>query len=416
MDLRLFSKLQVADTATLILRSKPGGLLDYYIIAQTVGYSVVCAGECIGDIETSMRSFNMRLSSIVPMIEKGYKFTIQYKNQTLCFVTEDERIRVTPLFVESHDANAADVVQEYIDFYKAREKQTRAQERRDQLQEEIRTYKGTRDGLLTMHLSGPPSEDPFTPDEVPAKIENKYDALIEEREQQLAEVERDVSGVAEVDLSLFTGIANVASKLHTVIDFCESYAVVALKNAYLFQKAECFNLALQGQLLSNLIRDGGGRGFFLFNHKLVYTKGVKESTTVFITKYLPNSEVDSSIITRGVVQEKYGLKLNSILSLASVVRSKFPKLVLELGEGRFVLSNESGESIVSEFEIEDAKTIQLNKMMRGVPVKGEVKMSSIEIPKEVQGVLPLFKEKLTIYIKSNKIVFQSNSLYLVFGR
>ena len=86
------------------------------------------------------------------------------------------------------------------------------------------------------------------------------------------------------------------------------------------------------------------------------------------------------------------------------------------GEGCLVLQNPKGETVKIKFEVQDAKTLQLNKMIRGENISGEITMASIEVPKEVQAVLPMFREQLTIVVKSKKIIFQSGSLYIVFGR
>lgn len=409
MDLALLNKLNVADTVTLILRSGSGDILDYYIISQTVSYSVVCSGKCSGTISSSMLSFNIRLSSIAPLIEKGYKFQIQYLNEDLFFVTEDESVRIRPLFVEYRDPNAIDVVKKLLAFQEQMRNRSRSSEQVEELQQKLKRAQTPTDELLAMSWETGPSSNPF---DMPGTSEEE----VKELEERLKRAKLGVDEVEELNFLPFIGLAATAAKFHSVVDFCGDYATVSLKTSFLFQRRECPIFSIQGQLLQTLIRNGAGKGFFKTENELVYTTGTKEHTTVFIEKYLPNNEVDSSIITRGAVQEQYSIKLRKVLELAAIVRSKFTDFSMDMGNAQFILTNTSREQLIAKFEVEDATTIQLNKMMRGVPVQGGLQMAVIDIPKDVQSVLNLFKDKLIVYVKANKIIFRNEDLYLVFGR
>lgn len=71
--------------------------------------------------------------------------------------------------------------------------------------------------------------------------------------------------------------------------------------------------------------------------------------------------------------------------------------------------------MVHKFTVENAKTIELNKMLRGENA-GPIVMSNIEFPREVQRMLTFFRDEFTIYVKRKKIVLQSGDMYIVFSR
>lgn len=133
-------------------------------------------------------------------------------------------------------------------------------------------------------------------------------------------------------------------------------------------------------------------------------------------KYLPNTSVDSGIVTRGVTVERHQLSVKGVLKITQLMKSKFPEMVFDLGAGEVVLGNDKGERIVTKFNVDDTETLQLIKLKRGEQLKEEYVSTSISVPVEVQGLLSLFKDQLTIYVKSNKIIFQAEDFYIVFGR
>lgn len=416
MDLHLLSKLQAVDSVNLILTVKSDSVLNYYLISRSIVYNIVCTGEIAGEISGQMASFELRLSSIAPLIEKGYQFDIRYSGGKLRLVSADERIEIVPSYVESNDANVVAVLEQYVAFSQALEDGNRAAHQIETLQDEIRQLQANHRNISIMQLSGGPPSDPFTPDASLKKIDEKYLPQIEEKQKKLNSLLKASSVVDEVDLSPFLAIANAASKSRSLVDLCGGYAILSLKNSFMLQKGECIVQSIPGLLLYQLLRDGGGKGFYTFNDNLVYMTGGKERTAIFVAKYLPNNVVDNSIVTKGTTEEKYQIQLKGILKLSGIVKNHFPKFELDLGSGQFILSNDLGEVITSKFEIENANTIQLAKLKRGEQVS-DITMATIEVPREVQNLLGLFQDRLEIFVKKHKIIFRrDDGLYLVFGR
>ena len=416
MNLKLLSRLQGTDSVSLILDSEPGGILNYFLIARSVSYDVVCSGQIPGTIVGDQICFDIRLSSIIPLVEKGVKFNIVYNEDVLKFVSEDGIIEVVPSYVEHNDPAVFTIIDRYLKFTKFLEDRDRVKFQLEQAEKDLVALKRDYRDTSTLHLSGGPSSDPFTPDDAVKKIDEFYLPKIEEQERRVSKLKSEDMQAKELDLSAFIPLAYSASRGHNLVEMCGDYAIVDLNNSFLLQKGECPIQSIQGQLLYNLLRNGGGKGFYIFEGNVVYLSDAKESTVVFIQSYLPNISVDSSIVTRGAVEEKYSIKLKGALDSIGAVKHNFPTLSMDMGKGCFNLLNDLGEKLIIKFEVEDAKTVQLMKMMKGIPVQGAITMSVIDIPNEVQSNLFLFKDKLVIYIKKRKIIFQNKNLYLVFGR
>lgn len=415
MNLKLLSRLQASDSVNLILTVEAGDILNYYLISRSVAYEIVCTGKTVGTIPSGMISFDIRMASVIPLIEKGFKFRVEYTGNELRFVTEDERTYIVPSYVESNDSNAERVITKYMRFSEALIDQDRVSHQIEMVQDELQELKNRHSELTLMQLSGGPSENPFGP--APTEgIDKKYKPLIAEKEGQLNALLKSSAGIQELDLSPFMNIANAAARGHNLVDLCGDYAVLSLKTSFMLQKANCPIQSIQGQLFHQLLRDGNGKGFYLFDDELIYLNGDKERTVVFVAKYLPNNDVDSSIVTRGAVEEKYSIQLKGVLGITSIVKSHFPNFTMDMGNGRFVLSNDLGERVTMKFEIADSKTVAMAKMMRGENVQGGITMATIDVPSDVQAYLSLFKDELTVYVKRKKIIFQNKGLYIVFGR
>ena len=268
-----------------------------------------------------------------------------------------------------------------------------------------------------MHLDGEmQSSNPFTEDAVSPKIDAKYTEAIKEQKEKLATLQQQAKAVETIDLKAFRTMTLAASRSHEMINFCDTFAVTALKNSFILQTGKCPTMAVQASLLYQLIQYNEGNGFYWFEGGLVFSVGEEERTVVFMEKYLPNTVVDSSIVTRGIVREKYILSMKGILSVTQLMRSKFPQMTFDLGNSKIILENDKGEVIETTFETEGVDTLQLKKLMRGENVQGEITQATLSIPSEVQSLLGMFRDKLTLYVKERKVIFQADSLYLVFGR
>ena len=415
LDLKLFCKLKTTDTVTLILKDLGGNQLEYYIVAQSLSYSVICSGSNAGTLSVPMMSFNIRIGTVIPLIEKNYKFDIRVVNSQLEFVTEEGDLIIKPLCVEYKDPIAEETIKKYIAFAEAQQNKDRDKNLLEGLREELKSLRDHYVGATIMHLSGGPSDDPFTPDVSQEKADSKFLEKQSELEQRISELENRKDTLVEYNLSDFIPVSLIASRMHELVHMCGDYAIVDMQQAYVVEKHSCPIQVFQGALLYQLMLDGNGRNFYEFDNDIVYLSA-NAKTIVFVQKYLPSISVDSSIITRGIVEEKYVLNIKKALAVASIVKSNFPTFKINLGEGSFELSNEQGELVQHKFEVGDAKTLQLNKLMRGEAVQGGVIMSTLTIPKKVQPLLTFFKENFTIYVKRKKIVLQSGTLYAVFGR
>lgn len=416
IDLSLLSRLQMPDTVSLILKKNPGDRLDYYIIAQTVTYSAICNGKCNGFIEKDMTCFNIRLSSLVPLIAKGYKLDIHYVEDKLYFVTEDGKTQITPLYVEYNDPNAVVIIEKYLKFSEALQQKEELSDLQHDLQKELDSTKREYEAISRMNLSGGPPENPFGEFTGNKKIDAEYLPRIQNLQSRVNKVSTQSNSAVEINLSKFSNLVGIASRLHEVVNFCSDYATVSFSGAYLIQKCTCPVMALQGQILNTLVKDGNGENFYMFNESLVYIHGTKSQTVVFLSKYLPSGDISTDIITRGVVYEKYSINISDAVTLFNLVRSRFSSFKMNLGSGTFELANDNGELISMKFSVEDAKTLQLARLVRGEPVDSGVLMSTIDIPKPVQSALGLFKNRLSVFVKKNKVIFQNEDLYLVFSR
>lgn len=416
-NLRLISKLQPSDMVTLILQAKPGEKLDYYIVARSTNYSIIASGECDGSVPDEGCTFNILLSSLYPLIDKGYVFRIKYNAGQIEFVSEDERMHLSPLCVQYLDPAAEAIVHRLQRLAEARSQDTDAGSKAAKAEAELRQLQQRYDSVSKMKLesaitSGSPFDDvdSFKPSEALSEA-------IGQKRLELSELQKQARQLHEVNLKAFRALALAGSRYHEMINFCDDFAVIALKNTFILQRGACPAMAVQGTLLHQLLTYGAGDGFLWFDNGLVFTVGdKKEQTTVFMEKYLPNTTVDSSIVKRGATLEKYSLRMKGILSITQLMKSKFPDITLSMGDGIITLENDKGERLTNKFDIENADTNQLRKMMRGEQVKGDITMATISIPAEVQSLLSLFKDQMEIYVKERKIIFRSEDLYVVFGR
>lgn len=423
LDLKLFSDLQGDATASLLLRPGNPGNLCFFVIAASVNYSVVVAGECIGELpgETPL-SFDVVLSSITPLLNKNYKFKLSYIGGTLKFTEENDKFTVTPLFVEHISPIALDVVQRYLKFSEDLNDYESSAVSLEELSLQLKQLEASYSSAKATALSGFVNDS--NPWGVPTSqeeqnIDEYYSTKIAEIKGKLSSYSSKTTTLTEIDLSELKRISLIASRNGTTISMCDDYAIVDLNTAYVLQKVNCGVRSVQGKLLRRLLIEPNGK-FFDVDGSLVFVSADprdkdRSSTVVFFSAYLPSTQVDSTIVTGGAVLEKYKLNIKSMLSVLSVVSSKFTDMVLEMGTSTLRLTNDRGEELAYKFEVEDAKTVELNKLLRGESA-GEIKMSNIVIPKVIQRILPLLDDDFTLYVKKRKVILQSRTLYVVFGK
>ena len=415
LDLKLFCKLKATDTVTMILKSNGGGNLDYFIVSQSVAFSLITYGTAEGTIKGTTQ-FNIRLGALLPLIEKGYKFFIKVVDNQLHFESEAGDLVFSPLCVEFYDEFAANMVKKYLRYEEALQGGISVNIEKASVEQKISALKANYNYLVTMQLS-PTPDDPYTVDTKAEKTHAKYRDDLKVLEGKLAELESRSTSTTlkEYDFSDFIPLALIAARSNAMLHMCENYSVVDLKNVSFFKKGDCISQVFNGKLLYQLLLDGNGKHFYMFEDDIVYMSE-KGNTFVFIPRYLPSTCSDPSMLTRGVVQEKYSVNLRSVIALFSVIKSHFSDFKINFGEGKFILSNDSGESLTQKFDVSDAKTLQLAKMMRDGAISSDISMATIALPKEMQVYLSMFRENTVFYIKAKKIVIQSEKLYAVFGR
>ncbi len=417
IDLKLLGRLQSSDMVTLVLKQVHADELTYYIIAKSINYTAVTSGKCHGNVHGDFAMFNILLSSLLPMLDRGYKFNIQYEGAELEFVTDDEKIHLHPLCVEYSDPSVMTVVNKVANFLTDISSDDTVDERVKKVEFELMGLRERQKPISKMDLEGAMiSSNPFSMPATVLEPDEETQAKINKLEADLATLKKRQGKVRPVNLAPFRYLCGAAARSHELLNFCETYAVMSLKNTYILQKGPCPIMSMQSTLLNQLMIDGEGENFYWYQNGLAYVSYGDSTTVVFMEKYLPNTSIDSSIVTRGKVLEKYQINTRGVLAIASVVGSKFPVMKLDMSRGVLILENDKGEVLRSDLGEIKATTPELEKMMRGEETTGKIVMSTLNIPPEVQRFLSLFREQLNIYVKERKIVFNSEKLYLVFGR
>lgn len=422
LNLKLFTSLQGQNTASLLLKPSSPGFVQFFLMSTTVNYNIVVSGECEGELPgTTPLSFDLVLSSLVPLLDRNFNFRITYQGGVLKFVESDERFFIEPLCVEHISDFAMSIAQKYLEISKLLGERQTADEKFSAIEDELRYLETNYREIRIMNLSGGPSANPWgDPDELDnTDVDKTYKPKIETLKVRLEQLTKAKNVIAELDFSSLRRLSAIAAKYNTTISMCDTFAVVELRNCYVIQKCECGTRAVSGKLLQRLLQEEAGSfyehdGEILF-HSIAGKGKARSETMVFLQPYMTNTTVNSTIITKGAVHEKYTLNIKGMLSVANIVLSKFDNMVFDMGSSQLILSNERGEHLVYKFDMEQASTIELVKTMRG-EAAGTITMASVVIPREVQRIIGTLRDNFTIYVKERKIVLQSGSMYVVFAR
>ncbi len=421
MNLKLFTKLQKGGTAFLLLAPGTPGKLQYFLMSFTVNYEIVTAGICKGSLSNNqMISFDVDISSLLPLLDKGRDFVLTFEKEVLKFEDPKGQYSITPLCVQHANDTSTRIAKKYKDFMTVLESYESSKEEVEKLELRLKAQSADYQRVKILNLSGGPSENPFTEDTSVERLDREIAAKMEEINKQLVEVRKKASTLSTVDFSLFKNLAIAAAKYGTTVSMCDTFAVVPLKASYLFQRVASPVLAIQGKLLQQLLIDKQGR-FYSWNDDIVFCtiegKGSERSSTVvFLQRYLPNVPVDDTLVTKGAVEEKYKLNLKGMLPTVSSLLGRFDKMYFEMSKEYLRMTNDSGEVFQHKFNEDYAATAEYVRALRtGLPAENIV-MSTIEVPREIQLILSLFNDDFTVYVKHRKIIFQSGTLYAVFGR
>lgn len=424
-NLKLFSKLQSGNTAFLLLRPSTPGKIVYFVLSTSINYNIVTSGVCYGSLlNDEPVSFEVSLVSVMPLIDKGRDLSLSYENDVLRFNDVKGNYYLEPLCVQHNSSIATQVAQKFQNFVQKLEKKYDADASLESLELELKQAQGNWMEALQSDLSGWVNDsNPFDSGDGVAEREKRINEVYGERVGKLSkrfdEKKAISASLPEVDMQPLRKLADVAARYNTTVALCDTFATVALTSSFLIQKIDCGTRAIQGKLLQQLLRDPKGH-FYQFEDDIVFstTEGKdmdRTSTAVFILPYLPNVEVSDTLITNGAVKEKYKLNLREMLSVLAMIVDKFDTMEFDMGSSFVEMTNDNGEHFRYKFDVEDAKTLELIKTMRGEQA-GPIKMATIAVPKEIQKILSLFTDNFTIYVKSRKIIFQSGTLYAIFSR
>lgn len=423
INLKLFTQLQGNNTASLVLRPGAAGTVDFYIIAATVNYSIVTAGVCEGELpQRAGISFDVVLSSLSPLLDKNYDFRLSYVDGILRFEEAKGRFTLEPLCVEHIADYALNIVQKYRDMVNTINTVSQVSGRIAEVKDEISKLESRISYNEQYGVSPVPSENPWSESGDPEVVTKQLEAdnrNLKKYQDELSALEQRAKNMSRVDLGAMRRIVNIAAKNNTVVSMCDDYAIVQLRDAFAIQKGSCGTRAVQGKLFQRLLAEEHGV-FFEQDGELIFTTTAgdgrdKSTTMVLVHPFLPSNTVDKTVVTKGTTQEKYTLNLKGMMRTLSAVQSKFKTMEFNMGAAQLVMSNDQGEKFIYKFDVEDANTLELKKLMRG-DTSANVVMSCIEIPQTVQRILPFMQDKFTIYVKQKKIVLESTGLFIVFAR
>lgn len=422
LNLRLFMRLQKGGTAFLVLSQLVPGKLQYFLMSFTVNYSIVTSGTCEGSLPAGEKllSFDVDLNSVLPLLEKNREFTLSFEGEILRFEDARGQFFISPLCVQHANETSMQIAHTYQEFMQDMDSYATASEELEGLELRLKTHKANYKQAKLLYLSGGPPSDPFSDDGSIDNADAEFEKVQSNLQAQIDAKRVDAEKMAPLDLTALKGIASVAARYGQTVSMCETFAVVSLSTSYVFQRVNSELLAVQGKLLQQLLMDKNGH-FYSWQDRIVFCtaegKGAERtSTVVFLERYLPNVSVDDTLITKGAVEEKYKLNLRGMLPVISAVLGKFDRMQFDLGKSLLKMTNDSGELLQYKFDTETAYTIELVKAMRGMETASSFPMATIDVPREVQKIIGMFGDDFTIYVKKRKIIFQSGTLYVVFGR
>lgn len=454
----LFNKMRGTSAVTLILK-KDNFNLQYFMLASTVGYSVVTTGTFEGDMEDGVISFTLTMDTVASLMDKGIKFGIEYRKGNLIFTSLSGAIRITPMYVETLDDKAQYLMKQFIEFDTVLDAENKRMQRDEIISDLTREIRVLQSNLQALEISNEihftesvadkaqqmdigqqnstqgyaPSDTPFGGViEVanPVTRETSYNKdFVEERikqvkqeiknkEQTIQLMQRnksDESNLHLIDIASFKKLADVAAKAHEFVALCGTFATVSLKDCYLIQKGDCPIKGMTGWLLNQLLSEDGT--LYMKDDAIIYDHSVGGVTTrVFVEPYLPNSKVDLSLITKGKLLEKYEVEVKEIASIVNVVMSKYTSMYFDMNNATFVMESSQSERVNISFTIKSADTLALRQVESGRASGVNLTMARFYLPKEVAKLFTLFRSGLTIYVKDRKILFESDKLFVVFGR
>ena len=421
INLKLFTALQGDNTASLLLQPSTPGKVTYYLMSSNVNYDIVATGICDGELPNdNPKVFDVTLSSISPLIDRNHEFKFVYKQGVLKLVELYNKFAIEPQCIEKISDVTNRVLAKYIEFNKAYVELKSMQSRFDELQTELKYIRANLENLSNPDSGWVNSSNPFPVDDKEEE-KNTLRLRLEEREQEYKRVSTILEKIREVDMTPLRRISNSAARLDAIIEMHGPYAVHSLPSGYAFEKCECTPRAVPGKLLQRLVRDKNGK-FYETGSDLVFVSTVSKEKTdercttyVFFEPSMPRFSVDATLITKGTVTEQYTLNIKGMMDVVTPILPKFENMVWDMGASKLILSNDRGESFSYKFELEDVKSLELNKLLRG-ETTGTVTMATVEVPRDIQRIISDMREDFTIYIKANKIVLKSGTYYVVFGR
>lgn len=443
----LFNKVKGDSTVTLTLK-RTGTGITYYMTANTIGYCVVTSGSCVGDMDEDFMSFNISLSTLTPLLDKGFKLRLEYFKKQLTFVSESGSVRITPLYVNSMDTLAHDTLKRFFEFddimlgmqsvkffdsetARIKSEISEIDETIKQIEEVFNKYgydlnsneKPTAASVMDLE-TGVSLEQISKAQDIITSLNTKKEVLLKKLDEVTEQRKKSISAaygdeLSEIDLLPYKRVIEVAAKAHQFVSFCTNFMTVSLKDCHIIQKCECPTKGIAANILNNLLKFVGGQ-FYLYKNQLLYNLVTDTNVTrVFIDSYLPDTRVDSSLITKGQLQEKYEIDITEIERILMPISSKFNATYFDMNTSMFHLLNDQGEEVRIRFKIKSLDTRELRRTVNSeanTQAGMTVHMSRFYVPMSVARLFYLFRSGMTIYVKDRKIIFQNAKLYIVFGR
>lgn len=441
MNLKLFAHLQGQNTASLVLMPSSPGNLSYFLISNNINNSIVVSGTCKGTLKTEgLKSFDVVLSSVTPLLDKNLKFEITCDDDIVMFKEVTGKFTVRPLCVEHISEESPELIakfqgtmnkiRSYID---SKERIGSLQRGMQELESELENLEEVSHAVHELDLEhNPEYESPggVSHSTVAASSIKRTERQLEKVKEELSKLDSESAGVDIVDMGALRRMSSIASRYNTTVSMCDDFAIVNLSSCFILQKGEFTSRAIQGKLLHRLLAERDGR-FFSVDGDLVFvsdnhaTKGLSKGnkaisdddtmTFIFIHPYLPSLSVNTSIITKGSTKEKYSIDIGGIAPYITTICNKFDCMVFDMGSGKLKLSNDRGEELVHPFNIKEVKNKELSSAIKSGKI-ANIEMAEISIPKELQRVFSDFGNEITFYVKERKIILQSEQLWAVFGR
>ena len=414
MDLGLFNRLNKNDIIPVILQEISPDEINMHLISTTGSYTVATTSIIKGSLPKSILTLSVRMDTVSALLNRGHAMQIAYEKGKLVFYCNkgaSNELKLTPVSVESLDDSTIEVIRKIDRLDKFLGESKSANNEIAELENKIANLKESKDKLKLLCLSGGFDSSPFG-DTVEDQFDSKYEDTYSEYVERLNVLKSNFDMPKEIDLSDLRDIAWGAARYNRMVDLCGSFASVNLVHGFLLYKGTCPIGALSGSLIQNLIKASGK--VYEFEGELVFVG--ENGITVFIHKYLPNTDIDFNIVDRDKMLEYYKVNCGEGLMIQLNLLSKFPSITMDMGAGIIIAESSISETLEHKMKINEFKSVQLNRLKDNPNLAPALSLARFTIPQSIVRVMSLFTGDIEIAVKKSRIIIKKGKLYLVFGR